>query len=163
MSISENSKRVGVVMLKQIRIANWLLEVDIDKTREFYNKGINVCSCLDCNNFVEACKHLDTSVANLFNELGINPAMPAHLSEFPTEETMTRLYIGNYHLVGKVLEGELSTLSNWNETNTTEIKNFIFGFSDDLEFVPGDFPNPVLQLDFEADIPWVIDEKPDEI
>ncbi len=71
MGISLISKGVGVVMLQQIRIANWLLEVDIDKTREFYNKGIEVCSCLYCNNFLEACKHLDTSVANLFSKLGI--------------------------------------------------------------------------------------------
>lgn len=149
-------------MLQQIIVANWFLEVDIDKTREFYNKCIDVCGCLDCNNFVEACKHLDTYVAKLFSDLGINPAIPAHLSQFPTEETMTRLYIGNYHLVGKVLEGELSTSSNWNETNTFEIKNFIFGFSVGLEFVPEGFPDPVLQLDFEAEIPWVLGEKPDK-
>ena len=149
-------------MLQQIRLANWLLEVDIIKTPEFYKEGINVCSCLYCNNFVDACKHLDSSVADVFNKLGIDPAMPAHLSQFPTEETMTKLYIGNYHLVGRLLEGERSTSSNWNETNTIEIKNFIFGFSEDLEFVPGSFPNPVLQLEIEAEIQWVLDEKPDE-
>lgn len=66
MGISVISKGVGVVMLQQIRIANWLLEVDIDKTREFYNKGIEVCSRLYCKNFVKACKHLDISVSNLF-------------------------------------------------------------------------------------------------
>lgn len=99
-------------MLQQIRIATWLLEVDIDKTREFYNKGINVCSCLECKKNVVACNHLDPSIAKLFNELGINPAMPAHLSQFPTEETMEKLYIGIYHLIGKVFEGELSTSSN---------------------------------------------------
>ncbi|MCM3163394.1 hypothetical protein [Metabacillus litoralis] len=149
-------------MLQQIRLANWLLEVDIIKTREFYKEGINVCSCLYCNNFVDACKHLDSSVADVFNKLGIDPAMPAHLSQFPTIETMRRLYTGHYHLVGRVLEGELSTSSKWNETNTIEIKNFIFGFSEDLEFVPGSFPNPVLQLEIEAEIQWVLDEKPDE-
>ncbi|QGQ45764.1 hypothetical protein [Metabacillus sediminilitoris] len=62
-----------------------------------------------------------------------------------------------------MLEGELSTSSNWNETNTTQIKNFTFGFSNDLEFIPGGFPNPILQLDLAADIPWVLDEKPDVI
>lgn len=74
-----------------------------------------------------------------------------------------RKCIGSYHLVGKLLKGELSTLSTWNDTNTSEIKHFIFGFSNELQFVPEGFSNPVLQLDFEADIPWVLDEKPDEI
>ncbi|WP_268921691.1 hypothetical protein [Metabacillus sediminilitoris] len=40
MSISGNPKGVDVLMLQQIRIANWLLEVDIDKTREFYSKDL---------------------------------------------------------------------------------------------------------------------------
>jgi hypothetical protein len=153
---------VGVEMLQQIKIENWLLEVDIDKTREFYNKGIEVCSCLYCNNFVEACKYLDTSVANVFSRLGINPAKPGHLSDYPTNECGIRSYIGIYHLVGRVLEGELCTMSTWNDTNTVRIKNFIIGFSYDLEFVPECFPNPVVQLDFGADISWVLDEKPDE-
>ncbi|PQD97152.1 hypothetical protein CYL18_04570 [Pradoshia eiseniae] len=145
-------------MLQQIKIANWLVEADISKTREFYNKGISVCDCLDCKNFVEACKHLDTSVAIFFNNLGINPAMPANLSIFPTKETMIKQYIGNYHFVGKVLKGEFNTFEN-----AFEIKSFMFDFSDDLAFVPEDFPDPVLQLDFDAEIPWVLDEHPDEI
>jgi hypothetical protein len=164
MDIREISKGVGcVLMLQQIRIANWLLEVDIDETREFYNKGIEVCSCLYCNNFEEACKHLDSSVATVFRRLGINPAKPGHLSDYPTMEDGIRNYIGSYHLVGRVLEGELCIMSNWKDTKTVQIKNFTVGFSEDLEFVPKGFTNPVLQLDFEASIPWVLDDKPDRI
>ncbi|MHA6252528.1 hypothetical protein [Oceanobacillus sp. CAU 1775] len=148
-------------MLQQIKLANWLLEVDVEKTREFYDKGIDVCDCLDCKNYVEACKQLDASLTFLFNELGINPSMPAHLSQFPTEEQMTKLYIGNYHLVGNLLAGEWSTSSDWNESNTIKRENFTFGFSRELEFVPEDYPRPVLQLDFEAAIPWVLAEDPD--
>lgn len=149
-------------MLQQIRIGKWLLEVYIDKTREFYNKDIDVCNCLYCKNYVEAHKYLKTSVSDIFNKLGIHPAKPANLSEFLTEEAGTRLYIGNYHLVGKVLEGELCTFSNFNEMNTFEIENFTFGFSEDLEFVPEGFSPPVLQLSFDANIPWVLKENPDD-
>lgn len=149
------------MILQPIKIANWLLEVDGDKTREFYNKGIEGCSCLYCNNFVEACKYLDASVVNVFNKLGIHPDMPTHLSDYPAMEDGMRVYMGSYHLIGKVLEGKLCTMSDWNDTNTIQIKNFTVGFSKDLQFVPKDFPNPVLQLDFEAEIPWVLDEKPD--
>ena len=149
-------------MLQQIRIGKWLLEVYIDKTREFYNKDTEVCNCLYCKNYVEAYKYLKTSVSDIFNKLGIHPAKPANLSEFPTEEAGTRLYIGNYHLVGRVLEGELCTFSNFNEMNTFEIENFTFGFSEDLEFVPEGFPPPVLQLSFNANIPWVLKENPDD-
>jgi len=149
-------------MLQQIRIGKWLIETDIEKTREFYKKDITVCTCLYCKNYVEACKYLKTSVLDVFTKLGINPTKPAHLSEFPTEEAGTRLYLGHYHLVGRVLEGELCTDTNFNEKNTIEVDNFTVGFSEDLEFVPEGFPNPVLQLSFEANIPWVQSENPDE-
>lgn len=150
-------------MLQQIRIANWLLEVDVEKTREFFNEGTEVCNCLYCNNFVEACKQLDTSVASIFNRIGINPAIPGHLSDYPTMDDGIRKYIGNYHIVGRLLEGELCSTSNWNDTNTVQIKNFTLRLSKDLEFVPKGFPNPVLQLEFDANIPWVLDEKPDDM
>lgn len=149
-------------MLQQIRIGKWLLEADIDKTREFYNKDIVVCDCLYCINYVESCKYLKTTVSDIFNKLGINPTKPAHLSEFPAEEVGTRIYIGEYHLVGKVLEGKLCTFSNFNEMNTFEKENFTAGFSEDLEFVPEGFPTPVLQLSYVANIPWVLSENPED-
>ncbi|MGE7771401.1 hypothetical protein ACQKMK_12775 [Viridibacillus arvi] len=151
--------------MQQIRIGKWLLEVDIDRTREFYNKDIEICNCLYCKNYVEASGYLKTSVSDVFNNFGIHPAKPAQLSEFPTEEAGTRLYVGDYHLVGRVLEGELCTSSNFKEMNTIEIENFVFGFSDDsedLEFVPEGFPAPVLQINFSANIPWILKVNPDD-
>lgn len=70
-------------------------------------------------------------------------------------------YIGSYHLVGKLLEGNATTSDNWNETNTIKIEKFTFAFTNELEFLPEDFPVPALQLDFEVDIPWVLEEQPD--
>ncbi|MFK4998439.1 hypothetical protein ACI2OX_17275 [Bacillus sp. N9] len=71
-----------------------------------------------------------------------------------------RLYIGSYHIVGKLVEGEYCTNSEWNDTNTAKNKNFLFGFEKDIMFLHNDFPHPALQLDFEARIPWVLNEKP---
>lgn len=88
-------------MHQMIKIAKWLIEVNVVKTREFYNKDLEVCDCLYCDNFVEACKNLKPSVIDVFRKLGINPAKPAHLSEFPSEEDGKRIYIGQYHLVGR--------------------------------------------------------------
>lgn len=60
----------------------------------------------------------------MFNTLGILPANPAHLSEFPSKETGTHIYTEDYHFVGRVLEGELCTDSIFNEMNTIQIENF---------------------------------------
>lgn len=150
-------------MLETIRINNWLVEIDVAKTRAFYERGIDVCTCLDCQNFVAACQRLEQPVAHFFQQLGIQVTMPAHLSQFSTAHPMKKLYIGHYHLVGNLLEGERSNTSNWNPTNTMAIQNFIVGFSDEVTFVSENVPEPVLQLDFEADICWVLDEQPEDM
>ncbi|MFC0189428.1 hypothetical protein ACFFJY_14080 [Fictibacillus aquaticus] len=149
-------------MYQQIQIENWLLEIDILRTREFYKNGLEVCNCLYCNNYIAASKSFDSSVVSLFHSLGITSSFPAHLSEFPATEEGMRMYIGVYHAVGRVLNGELCATSNWTEKSTFQIDNFTFGFSDETEFVPEGLPSPVLQLKFEAHIPWVLEEKPDE-
>jgi len=48
-----------------------------------------------------------------------------------------------------------------NSEGAIEINNNLhISFSNDLEFVPGGFTRPVLQLDFEMEVPWVLVEKP---
>lgn len=125
--------------MQQIKFGKWLLETDIEKTLEFYNKDLDVCSCLYCKNFVEAANQLTPNVSDVFAILGINPSKPAHLSYLHTDEADITSYLGNYHLIGRVLEGELCRNSNWNKENTIEMDNFTFGFSKEFEFVPKGF------------------------
>lgn len=48
-----------------------------------------------------------------------------------------------------------------NSDHTIEISNTLHGgFSNDLEFVPSGFTKPVLQLDFEIEVLWVLLEEP---
>lgn len=148
--------------MKQIRLMNWLLEVDVNKTKEFYCKNIELCNCLYCENYMEACKHIDSSVMKVFTTLGINPSKPSHLSEFGEMKDGLRLYIGNYHIVGKLVEGEYCTDADWNDTNTARIENFTLGFGKELMFVHDELLRPALQLEFEARIPWVLDEREEE-
>ncbi|PGZ92238.1 hypothetical protein [Bacillus sp. AFS029533] len=61
-----------------------------------------------------------------------------------------------------MIEGELCTNSNFNKMNTIEIENFIFGFSEELEFLPEGLPDPVLQISFEAETPWILKEDPED-
>lgn len=148
--------------MDQINIMKWMLEVDLNKTKEFYSKDIEMCNCLYCKNFAEACKHIDPSIMKVFSALEINPAKPSHLSEFGELEDGLRFYIGSYHIMGKLVEGEYSTDSNWNDSNTTRIENFTFGFKEEALFVHDELQQPVLQLDFEARVPWKLTENPDD-
>ncbi|MBD3109931.1 hypothetical protein IEO70_16450 [Bacillus sp. AGMB 02131] len=152
--------------MQTVQVAQWLLKVDAEKTREFYKnvKSEEVCDCIYCLNFMEASKSLDPAVLQLFRQLGINPEKPSHLSDIPiSEDKMIRYYIGNYHFVGTVIDGQMCTLSDWNETNTVQMHPFKLGISNKTKFGPENFPKPMLQLDFEADIPWLLAEEPEEI
>ena len=148
--------------MKQIRLMNWIINADVNMTKDFYSKDIELCNCLYCENYMEACNHVDSSVMEIFAMLGINPSKPSHLSEFGEMQDGLRLYHGSYHIIGKLIEGKYCTDSDWNNANTAGIKNFTFGFNKDLTFVHDDFPHPVLQLEFEARIPWVLNEKPED-
>jgi len=145
--------------MQEIKLAKWVLEVDEEQTREFYSKDFDICSCLNCKNFLESIKNLDASVADAFKSLGINPMKPGHLSDLSAKDEGMHEYIGSYHFVGKVLNGELCTKENWNASNTVQLKNFTIGFSNDLEFVPEDFPFPIVQVEFVALMPWVLKEE----
>lgn len=145
-------------MLQKIKIGIWSLEVDIEKTSDFYRQYHDKCDCSFCNNYAEACKDLDKEVKKFFHTLGIDAAKPWNLSDFVTENKGVFEYIGSYYLTGRMLVGELVSTSNWQESNTFNIKNFTFAFSEDLEFVPEGLDNPILQLDAVSFMPWVLDE-----
>lgn len=146
----------------QIQMMKWLVDVDVERTKEFYKKDLELCHCLYCENYMEASKYLERSIIEVFTTLGIPPSKPSHLSEFGEQEDGLRLYNGSYHVVGKLVAGEHCTDTDWNETNTAKIGNFTYGFDQQLMFVPNGFPYPVLQLTFEARIPWVLSEKPED-
>jgi len=85
-------------------------------------------------------------ISDIFNELSILLEKPAHLSDFSYEEVWTRIYMGDYHFVGRVLEGELCTVSNFNEMNTIHVENFTLSLTEG-------FPSLVLQSNFESSMP----------
>ncbi|OLS33358.1 hypothetical protein [Bacillus sp. MRMR6] len=148
--------------MDQIRWMNWVVEVDVEQTKDFYTKDMERCHCLYCENYMEASKLLDSSLVKLFFTLGINPSKPSHLSEFGERRDGLRLYVGSYHIVGKLVKGELCTDSEWNDATTAKLDNFTFAFGKDVMFLHDEFPHPVLQLEFEARLPWVLNEKPEE-
>lgn len=149
-------------MLNEVKITDWVIGVDLEKTAEFYQNELEVCDCLYCRNFAGASLLENEQLYSILKKLGINAATPNHVSFFPTDDKEKLLYIGNYPFTGKVLKGELCSISNWNETNTLKIENFAIGFSEELELVPEDFSEPVIQVNFEAIMPWVLDELPEE-
>ncbi|QVY62370.1 hypothetical protein [Cytobacillus gottheilii] len=144
--------------MKRIEFLHWVLEIDVDKTKDFYKKEQEVCTCLDCENFRKACKYINSSVMELFLQLGVDPSKPSQLSEFGEDEDGKRFYIGNYHLTGKVVKGPTCTSSTWNAENTATVGDATIGFEIDLMDIADTLSSPVLQIGFEMKLPWVLKE-----
>lgn len=148
--------------MKRIRLMKWFLEVDLNRTKEHYSKDCELCECLYCENYRDVCRGMEPTIVEIFTALGIDPAMPSHLSEFGEMEDGLRLYIGNYPLVGKLIEGEDCTDSEWNDSNTARIENFTFGFGKDALYGQEEEPYSALHLEVEAQIPWLLNKKPED-
>lgn len=77
-----------------------------------------------------------------------------------------RIYGGFFHIVGQLISGpdcwvkaseEVSHLAT---NNLIEISGFRFGFTYGVSILPDGFPEPTLQLEFEGNIPWMLEERP---
>lgn len=134
-----------------MKINNWILEVNTEETKKQYLKEWDLCDCLYCHNFYQATKSLAEAELQFFKQFGINPSKCNHISHFDSQENGLHLYIGCYHIVGKV-SAETITIDG-----AIKIGNSLTAcFSNDLEFVPDGFTKPVLQIDFELELPWVL-------
>ena len=69
------------------------------------------------------------------------------------------LYMGFYHLVGEIVKKPNEDVEKWNDSNIIKIDNVNFIFSEELDLVPEKFPQPVIQLEFEVILPWLLNAR----
>ena len=134
--------------MKTVQIAKWQIEADPEATQDHYLSAGPPCGCLYCRNFRKA-----FSGFPWFEELGVTPALPDLLSDFPAETPDKRLYIGHYQLAGRLLDGPEVMDGHWNESVTAAIGDFTIGFSR---------AEDGLMLEFEAVLPWWMDESQED-
>lgn len=150
------------------------LDIDVDKTREFYKEMEYVsegCSCAGCRNFEKAVNVLPREVVEFFESLGIDMKKITEVYVYTTNPNGTVYYGGFFHLCGRLLEGnsawekesvemENAGLFQWKRSNTYPLsKDFCISFKQGGNLVEKEFPEPVLTIDIEANIPWVLDEE----
>lgn len=158
---------VGDVM-KKIRIKEWVLEVDVERTRgcyQAYQQITESCDCLFCKNFVSAIGHLPPDVLEFFDSLGGDPSKEGEVSEYCENADGTHLYGCFYHIVERLISGPDCWVTTGEETshleaNLLEISGFTFGFTYGISLLPDEFPEPAVQLEVQGNIPWVIAERP---
>lgn len=145
-------------MMKTVCLQDWVLKIDVEKTKEYYD-SITVeegCDCDYCKNYIKNCKTFSQEVLDFYTMLGIDPQKEGEFMEFETD-TDEHLYMGFYHLVGEIIKKP--SKKKWDDLNIIRVDNMKFTFTDELDLVPEDFPKPVIQLEFEVVLPWLLEEK----
>ncbi|MET3574474.1 hypothetical protein ACFFIY_13390 [Bhargavaea ullalensis] len=134
--------------MKTRTIGRWTIRLE----RPLSGEHDSPCDCLYCLNFRKAVKDPDPQERGLFDQLGIDPERPGLLSDFPAESGSGRYYIGHYELAGRLLDGPPAAPEHWTDENTEMIGRFRIGFSG----------APELRLEFEAVLPWLLSEPPED-
>jgi hypothetical protein len=166
-------KRIGGTTLNTLRILDWIVEVDKEKTRSVCAELPQIsddenCNCIHCRNWVEACSYFSEPVNVFFGQLGIDPTKEGEISWVCVNDDGSHLYQGFYHFVGRLIEGpdcmvpfpfgneEFHGHNIVLQSLTNELR---IGFTEKISLRPGDetFPEPILQLEFNMDIPWVLE------
>jgi hypothetical protein len=156
--------------MMRITFARWELDCDAAITRELFSRvpsgSPEVCGCAPCRNFAAARGQVYAiEILSLFDSLGIAPNREAELYHTHRIEPGKHHYGGWFHFVGKILSGSDAA----KQIGTTKAGP-VWGF--DLEKVGADFElgftqrigllekpfegHPVLQLEFQAKVPWLL-------
>lgn len=150
--------------MKRIKLGSWTIEVDVSKTRSFYDNYHLItedCECDYCANYVLACDKFPKSTKELFNFLGIEPRKEGEVSQYIENQDGTHLYAAFYHTVGKIIEGPKLWVPS-SEDSEVSLPNFVehhgvdIGFSEDLALVPEGFPKPTIQFEIQMNVPWLL-------
>jgi hypothetical protein len=150
------------------KIARWEIEYEADATRACYAQVPQVvrCSCGDCRNFAAALEQaFPTAAKRVLDQLGIDHTKPAEAYATGRVDLGLHQYGGWFHFVGQINSGA----DAWRQVNkegksfTGELvpftDHFELGFTSRVALLPNAFHGkPVVQLEFQTQIPWVLAE-----
>lgn len=137
------------------------VEIDADSTRAYYSSydSTNDCDCTGCVNYREYTKQCDPAIPELLRSFGIDDLnyiteiIPYGSSRVDYDKYGGMTYGGFYHVVGKPLTAQQFTRE---DTEMIITDKFQLSLADRAVLVPEGFPQPVLQIEIWAKIPWVI-------
>jgi len=154
--------------MKSVTFARWELDYDPSTTRGLYSKltsgAPEDCGCPPCRNFAASRKQLyPAQVLDLFDELGIAFDREAEIYHTHRVEPGKHHYGGWFHFVGRIVDGADASRQIASTAWTFDLEkvgeSFELGFTHRLGLLPSTFRSlPIVQLEFQATIPWVLSE-----
>ena len=159
--------------MKHITFARWEIECEAEATRDIFNRvrsgAPETCGCAACLNFAAArSKIYPSDVVRLFDSLGVPHNREAEIYHTHRIAPGKHHYGGWFHFVGRIVSG----LDACKQTGTTG-NGPVWGF--DLEKIGTEFEmgfthriglleepfkgHSVVQLEFQATVPWLLSEE----
>ena len=138
-------------MFTQAQVLEWQIEFDRAATAQAYI-GLSVgCNCAYCRNFLAAFQSLPVEYAEFLRRFGIEPLKPAEIVEYTPNPDGTHYYSWWYHVVG--------TITKDHDGFVRLEPNMEMEIRSEAQLVAADFPRPVIQMEFFANLPWLLAEK----
>jgi hypothetical protein len=154
-------------MTTTIKYKDWDLTFDKEATRIAYDnleKGsAESCDCNDCKNFADnKDKIYPEEIRRLFDQLGIDFRKETEISHYCRQKDGLHHYGGWFHFKGQ-FEGKDCTIHLPSGGHTLELtpvaENFSIGLRVDNSLTIFQDKEGLVQIEFEAKIPWTIDNK----
>lgn len=146
---------------------DYTVEIDVPATRDYYSRKMteNDCKCRGCENFRKFAQGCSEEIKKAFSELGIDDMkriyeiIPYDCDKADYEKNGGNLYGGFFPVVGSVINTEPIIPNN----STRQITDRFEFYLSKHCMKPDDFPEPSLQIEIYARIPWLIAENNDYI
>lgn len=152
-----------------MEFGQYIVDIDVEKTRDFYKNAMPVsegCSCDGCMNFEKAVGVLPLPVRTFFAALGIDMRKVCECYVNCRNDDGTLSYGGFYHVCGTLLAGKSAWKNIDNNLSACDKQgmfsvapDFNVSFEKEIHLLEADFPRPVIQLEFFANIPWVLEKE----
>lgn len=149
---------------------DYVVDVDVEKTREIYASLTPVtsrCKCEYCANYQKVAPTMPAQVLDFFDHLGVDLTKITESVAYNRTHNGGVTYGGWLHVCGKIVKGKEDnehtiTLRPKEAHGVTDA--FKVWFSEECIMVEKAFDSPVIQIDFQTDLPWVLDSKiPEEL
>ena len=151
-----------------VNYKDWGFAVDRELTKQTYDKvkssGADNCVCANCKNYIEyRDKVFPSEIKQLLIDLGIDYRKEVEIYSLETLPNGRIRIQGWFHFKGKVLCGKnyLVPLPKGGFTYdlTAITEDFSIGFDEGNDLTYFEDKEGLVQLQFSANIPWVIDKK----
>ncbi len=151
--------------MHKVKFRDWEFEVDSELTRKTYAKEISGfsegCACKFCENYRRQKDSIfPEEIITLFDNLGIDYRKESEVYQTHKLENGLQNYGGWFHFAGAFISGKECKSEGSNTFEMTLInENFSVSFSKDKSLSFFEKNIPLVQVEFEANIPWIIESE----